>query len=374
MLKKIFIISSVLLLVISVFFGIYMIAFKESDTINKKKIVKEDTEDITTLLSEKITNITSDPIVSAAIGPDGKTLRYYDALDGRIWTMTLRGTNKEVLLSETKGAPIDVKWSRSGDSAIIKYDNGEIFTYNYATGVSSKLRDGMDDVVWAGVNNKILYKYYDELIKERSLNIANSDGTDWKKITNLPFRYTSFTQIPSSTLAAFWPTADANTATELFTVSTISKSEPKKIFTDKKGADFLFAPNGKNILVSSILDSNKSVTLGVMDSTGQNYNDLLVPTITKKSVWSRDGKMVYYAQPTNVPQDVIWPNDYDEKKFTTKDTFYKMDIETGKKERIIELDEIVEKIDAVDLFLSPAEDVLFFKNRTNNLLYRLNLE
>jgi len=326
------------------------------------------------MLSEKITNVTSDPIIAATIGPDGKTVRYYDALDGRVWTMTLRGTNKEVLLSETKGVPISVKWSYSGDSAIIKYDNGEIITYNYVTNASNKLRDGMDDVVWAGVNDKILYKYYDESTKERSLNIASSDGTNWKKLADLPFRHTSFAQIPSSTLAVFWPSADANTMTELFTVSTISKHDPKKIFTDRNGVDFLFAPNGKKVLVSSISDNGKSLTIGIMDNTGQNYNDLMVPTITKKSTWSKDGKKVYYAQPTNVPQDTVWPNDYNDKKFTSQDTFYKMDIETGKKERIIELDEITEKVDAVDLFLSPAEDVLFFKNRTNNLLYRLILE
>jgi hypothetical protein len=189
----------------------------------------------------------------------------------------------------------------------------------------------------------------------------------------LPFRYTTFTQIPSSTRATFWPTADANIVTELFTTSTINTDNSRQIFTGKNGADFLFSPNGKNVLVSSVSNNGASPTIGIMSSDGKNYNDLQVPTITKKSVWARDGKTVYYAQPNNVPKNVTWPNDYNEKKFTTQDTFYKIDTTTGKKERVIELDEITEKIDAVDLFLSPSEDILFFTNRTNNLLYKLSL-
>jgi len=372
-LKKIFIIASILLLVVAVFFGIYTVAFKSNNNKISKNKTKVEDLNIEEMLSQKIMNVTSDPIIAATIGPDGNTVRYYDALDGRVWTMTLRGTNKEVLLGNMEGIPQSVKWSKSGDAAILGYDNGEVFVYNHATNTSNKLRDGMDDVVWGNMNNKILYKYYDQTSKERSLNIANADGTNWKKLADLPFRYTTFTQIPSSTRATFWPTADANIVTQLFAISTINVNNPKQIFTGRSGANFLFSPDGKNILVSSVSNNGASPTIGIMNSDGKDYNDLQVPTIIKKSVWARDGKTVYYAQPNNVPNNVTWPNDYNDKKFTTQDTFYKMDTTTGKKERIIELDEITEKIDAVDLFLSPSEDILFFTNRTNNLLYKLSL-
>ncbi len=371
--KKIFIISSVLLLIVLVFFGVYTIAFKNGSDVKTKKETQKPIVDIEPIVSEKVINITSDPIVSATVGSDGETIRYYDAVDGRAWTMTTRGTNKEVLVAKTKGIPLKAQWSQNGESVILTYKNGEIYVYNHTTGVEHKLRDGMDDVVWAGVGGKILYKYYDKNTKERSLNIANADGTNWKKIANIPFRYATFVQIPSSILAAFWPTAKSNISTQLFTTSTIYEGEPHKIFEGKNGADFLFSPNGKKVIVSSVQNNGKKITLGVMDADGKNYNDLIVPTIVQKVVWSKDGKTVYYAQPNDVPSNVVWPDDYNTKKFTTHDTFYKMDVTTGKKERIIELDEITEQLDATDLFLSPAEDVLFFTNRVNGLLYRLNL-
>jgi Tol biopolymer transport system component len=371
-LKKIFIISSILLLFLLVFFGIYTIAFKKETV---QKVQRDDTDgfDIENLMSEKMTNITSDSVISATIGPDGETVRYYDALDGRVWTMTLRGTNKEVLSGETRGVPENVKWSADGASAILTHADGTISVYNHATNVSSDLRSGMDDVVWAGVSGKIIYKYYDEASKERSLNIANADGSNWKKLADLPYRYTDFVQIPSSILAAFWPRAGSENASELFTVSTINAGEPKKIYSAVRGTDYLFSPDGKNILVSSPSADGSTITLGVMGASGQEYTDLMIPTLVSKAVWSRDGKSVYYALPNDVPDNTMWPTDYTEKKFYSQDTFFKLDVETGKKTRIIELDEIKESVDATGLFLSPAEEYLFFINRENDLLYRLNL-
>lgn len=373
--KKIFVISTIFLLILGVFFGIYTIAFKPQGGVNvaNDDIKGSDTGhvDIADVVGQKMTNITSDSVVSAAFGPNNDTIRYVSGVDGRVWTMTLRGSNKEVLMNEVNGVPQSVKWAPGGDMAIAKYADGKNVVYNYATKTKNVLRDGMDDVVWTVTDGKILYKYYDAASKERSLNIAHADGTNWKKIADIPFRYASFVQVPSSILAAYWPMQDTDTASELLTVSTINESDPKKIFSGLYGADYLFSPNGKKVLVSSL--SNGHVTLGIMDSSGANYVDLMVPTLVSKVVWSKDNKTVYYAQPTNLEQGNFVLNDYTTKKFMTKDTFYKMDTESGKKERIIDLEEIKEEVDATQLFLSPAEDVVFFINRANQLLYKISI-
>jgi hypothetical protein len=371
--KKIFIISTVFLLVLVVFFGIYIFAFKKDDVEKIKTVDEENNFELVDLVSEKMVNITSDSVLAAAIGPGGETIRYYDGVSGRAWTMTLRGTNREVLDSEVMGVPKNVTWSNDGVSAILTYENGDIYIYNHATKSNHKLRPGMDSVTWAGISGKILYKYYDDSAKERSLNIANADGSNWKKLADIPYRYVDFTQIPSSILAAFWPQRDRDVQSVLHTVSTINIDDVKEVFGDRIGADYLFSPNGKKALVSSVSMDGKNVTLGVINANGTEYTDLLVPTIVDKVVWSYDSESIYYALPNNVPENVVWPNDYDAGLFTTQDTFFKSDISTGKKTRIIELEEITESVDARQLFLSPSEDALYFINKKNNLLYRLNL-
>ncbi len=364
-----------MLLISLIFFGIYMVAFNDKAVITKKEVIDDSKyiEDFDGMTSSDITNITSEPIISATIGPDKDSIYYANSLYGDIEKMTLRGANKEKIYREELGVPKKVLWASDSNMAIISYENGENFVRNYETGESIKLRNGMDNVVWTATGNRILYKYYNLDLNERTLNIANYNGDKWKKIANLPFRYADFISIPSSIFVAFWPVDKHDLETKLLTTNTINESNVTEIFSGKNGASFLYAPDGEHILMSSVFNGGKNITLGVFDSNGNNYNDFKIPTIIKKVVWSKDGKTVYYAQPTNIPNDVIWPEDYYENKFTTQDTFYKLDIESGKKERLIEYDEIKEKLDAVDLFLSPAEDALFFINKINGLLYKLKL-
>ena len=67
------------------------------------------------------------------------------------------------------------------------------------------------------------------------------------------------------------------------------------------------------------------------------------------------------------------PDDYQNNKFNTSDTFWKMDIATGEKERIIEAVDIKEKYDSSSLFLSATEDALYFINKRDHKLYRISL-
>ncbi|MCX6765406.1 MAG: hypothetical protein NT136_00305 [Candidatus Moranbacteria bacterium] len=46
---------------------------------------------------------------------------------------------------------------------------------------------------------------------------------------------------------------------------------------------------------------------------------------------------------------------------------------TGKKDRIVELEDMKGSLDASHLFLSPSEEELFFINRIDGKLYGINL-
>lgn len=373
--KKIFIISTILLLATSVFFGIYYIVFKPKDAVVSEKsaiIEKAQEKDLTDVLSEKITNITSERVLGYGFGPNGDTIRYVDVLSGKPWTMTVRGTNREEIPVQTDGVPMAAQWSVDGDGLVMQYADGTIAVHEISAQKKTILRDGMDDVVWSQIPGKILYKYYDAQSAERSLNFSNADGTQWKKIADLPFRTTRFVQIPSSIFALFWEQGAHDTTTELYHVSTATSGDPQKIFDGKRGADFVPSPTGERILMSVINDAG-TTTLATIDVRGKNYTDLQVPTIVAKTVWAHDGMHVYYAQPTDVPQNAKMPDDYFAKKFTTHDTFYKMDVTTGKKERIVNLEAITQQFDAIDLRLSTSGDALFFINRADGLLYRITL-
>jgi hypothetical protein len=86
-----------------------------------------------------------------------------------------------------------------------------------------------------------------------------------------------------------------------------------------------------------------------------------------------NNKALYCALPGEIPASAIMPNDYDQEKFHTADTFWKIDTTTGEKSRIVDLNKITSKYDATKLFLNANESLLFFTNRTDGKLYKITL-
>jgi len=381
--KKIFIISLVLLIVVMVFLGIYNIAFKKSEEpvireADQKEQIKKTmpAAEVGVIKSEKITAISSIEVVGAVFDKKNDAILYYSAKDGTTWKSDPNGKNI-MQTSQTKVLGIkNVLWSPDKSKVLTTVEKeGKLVFYEYDT-IAQKaveLKNGLDTAVWDNMGAKILYKYFDQTTKIRTLNIANPDGSDWQKITDIDFRNISISRIPLTSLVSFWnyPLADAET--QLMSVGVAVGDEPRTIFKGKFGADYSWSPNGSLALISSLNEKDgKKITLGTVNLKGE-YNDLNIPTVVSKAVWSSDSKIIYYAVAGGIPETAIMPNDYYDGKFTTKDTFWKLDITTGKKERLVEPEDVSAVYDANNLFLSPTEDTLYFINKIDGKLYKIAL-
>lgn len=378
--KKLFIISSVLLGITLLFLGVYNFAFKKDTPVVSQSAEKiSQTEDskkiVTEKKSEKIVAMIEQQIVGAVLDKKNEEIRYYDVQNGTAWVISEEGKGKRQL-SETKISGLrNVIWSPDKNKVLTTIEkNGQnvFFEYDYSLQKSIQMKDGADTVVWDNTGTKIFYKYYNESDNTRSLNIANPDGSGWQKIADIEHRNLLIASIPLSSLVSFWNFPNSKEETKLQVVGAIG-GETKTILTGKFGADYLWSPDGSRALVSSISEiDGKKITLGLVSVNGE-YVDLKIPTIVSKCTWSVDGKTIYYALPGNIPAEAIMPNDYQENKFNTNDTFWKINIEKGESQRIIETVDISGKYDSSNLFLSSVEDALYFTNRTDKKLYRLSL-
>jgi hypothetical protein len=144
---------------------------------------------------------------------------------------------------------------------------------------------------------------------------------------------------------------------------------------DKKyGADYLWAPNGKQILLSTVGSrASADTSLSLINENGGELKNLALPTLVSKAAWAKDSKTLYYALPGDIPSESVLPNDYYQKPLYSKDTFWKIDTETGQKSRLLELSEATAALDSTNFFLSSKEDYLFFIDRKTNRLYRIEL-
>ena len=77
--------------------------------------------------------------------------------------------------------------------------------------------------------------------------------------------------------------------------------------------------------------------------------------------------------PGNIPESAILPNDWQAGKIQTADTFWKLEIATGKKDRLVETDKINGSFDILNPFLSQDEKTLFFVNKADGKLYKLGI-
>jgi len=372
--KKIFLTSSALLAIVLVFWGIYNLSFSSkiplTATPNPITAPASPTAPVA-----KINLVSEDSVLSPIIDPATATIKYYSQATGQVFQVDFDGTNKKTLSPNKLADLNNVFWSADGTKVISKFIKDgapTFFHYDYTTKKGVKLKDNLDTVVWQN-NNKIFYKYYNPQTKERSLNMANPDGSGWLKISDLPYKNLSIAPIPRTGLVSYWNSPDAFFETTLESTPVIG-GEKKLIFKGKFGADYLWNSNGSNVLISHSDQKNGSqMELAVINDAGGEYKNLAIQTFISKCAWSKDNKTFYYALPSSFPSSLILPNDYQEKKFATRDSFWRVNIPTGEKTRLLGLDKITDDFDATGLFLNADESMLFFSNRTDGKLYRIDL-
>jgi len=375
--KKVFIISAVLLLVTLIFLGIYNFAFKKETVVAVPKSLTNPIEESGASIptpTEKIKAISDSGVIGPVFDKKNGEIKYYDAATSFVWKMNPDGSKKQQISSTSVLGLKKVLWSQDLNRVLTvteKDGKNFFYMYDYTTKQGTLLKSGLDTAVWDNLGVKIFYKYFDEKTAQRSLNISNSNGGDFHKIADIIFRNISIAPVPLTSAVSFWNFPNQSEET-LFQSVGVDGGEPKTILKGQYGADYLWAPDGSRALVSSLKNKeNKMVTLGIVFQNGI-YQDLNIPTLVSKCTWSMDSKTVYYALPGGIPTESIMPNDYQENKFNTDDTFWKLEVATGRKERVIEASEINGKYDSSQLFLAPEEDGLYFINRADKKLYLIS--
>jgi hypothetical protein len=373
--KKIFIGSSVLFALLLIFLGIYNFAFKNtSPAAPAAKTVVQTTVDKKSSAA-RVTALSDEAVLTPAIDMEKSLIRYYSKDTGKTYQIDLDGSNKKTLSDKTLPGLADVIWSPDGTKVISKFiQDGatKFFYYNYSTNTGVPLKNNLDTVVWQN-NNKIFYKYFDAATQERTLNIANPDGTSWNKIANLDYKNISIAPIPRTGLVSFWNSQDASLETA-FASAPVLGGDQTSILKGFFGVDYLWNATGNTVLFSHSDQKNGSkIQLGIMNDHGGEFKNLGVATFVSKSVWSKDGKTIYYALPSSFPDNIVLPNDYVNKTITTDDSFWKLNTSTGEKTRILDIGQSVGKIDAQNLFMNADESILFFINKLDGKLYRLDL-
>lgn len=377
--KKLFIISSVLFGVFLLFFLIYNFLFKNnplSGKVPNMTVVKNDTakeearkEDLSALAIAPLT----DEEGTALFFDASDHALFYLAPSERLLKEIFMATGSPKTVTSLPFEPRDILWAPQGRQALIKKSDTEWALFTRETKEVKLLKSGIESPAWTSLGDAIVYKYYDADSKTRTINIANPDGSDWKQIRETKHQFLEMRALPKSSSMAIWNRGNAFEQTDLRMLPVVG-GDARSVFASNFGADYLFAPNGKTILVSSLVEKGGTgISLATINAQGGGYRNLFIPSFAGKAVWSKDSRVLYYALPGSVPAGSILPNDYYRKPILTSDTFWKVDTEKGESSRIVDTNDIDRSYDAESMVLDTDETMLFFRNRHDGRIYRIHL-
>jgi hypothetical protein len=377
--KKIFIASTLILLIILLLWGVYSLSFKQipepNESVVPVTIINETSTQPAISKNTAIKALTDEAILAPVLSPNGDSIKYYTKANGNIFEVDILSNSKKALSTAEFSNLAGIAWSPDTSKVILRFPidslSSKFSLYDYSENKTSLLAPGMNSIIWQN-NNKIIYKYPDKKEIEQTLNIADPDGSNWKKIITLPIRDARIAIIPKTGLVSFWDKPDSLTQATIFSVPAFGE-ETKVITKGKFGADYLWSADGNFLLESSVETTGATkLQLSIMNSIGGEYKTLGIPTLVSKCAWSKNNTIIYYALPSSIPAGATMPNDYNDAKFNTSDTFWKVNITTGEKTRLVSLDKIDQAYDATELFLSQDESSLFFVNRIDGKLYQLS--
>ena len=376
-LKKIFFLSLFVFVLSLLFWGIYKLSFKSAPSTSTSATSDKKTS-ASPVSVAPISQVSEETLLAPTLSVDGASINYFSANSKQFMQMDFYGKNQKSLATQSFSNVSDAFWSIDKSKLILKIgknnnDTPAFYFFDLNSGKNTPLKNDLDQVVWQTNANRILYKYYDAGKKERTLNISDPDGSNWTKIADLPYKNLSVAQIPKTGLISFWNSGDAYSQTNLQSLPLVGGAT-KTILATGFGTDYLWSPSGNWALVSRTDSQGGSkMELGVMNANGGEYKSLGIPTFITKCVWAADEKTIYYALPGGIPDNSVLPNDYKGNKFQTTDTFWKINIKTGEKTRLIETKDITEQYDASQIFINKSESLLFFVNKLNGKLYKVSL-
>jgi hypothetical protein len=319
--------------------------------------------------------ISQEAVISPTLSSDKTQIVYYSRIDGTVWQSNFDGSNLKQISSGILDNLIDVIWAPDkGETINVFQDNlGNVskYFYNFSTNKALPLNKYIQDINWSPESNKVAYQYHNEFTNDNNISTANPDGSGFSNILTTRMK-DLIIEWPKGSELFLRERPSGLVQSSLYSLNTLSRSFAKVIL-EIYGFSIKWSPDGQKLLYSKTSSNGKNIKIFIANRNGSNEKSAKINTLAEKCVWSQDPRIIYCAIPKNITDANILPDDFYKGTFAANDEFWKIDIETSEKTKLLQGDEVSEIYDAIDLFLSPEESYLFFINKVNGLLYSIKL-
>lgn len=325
----------------------------------------------------KIKPISQEKVLAPTLSADKTKVIYYAQRNGNVWQSAFDGTSLIKTSSVVLADLVDIIWSPDKTKVISIYQDtlGTItkFSYDYETNKVSPLNIYVQEIDWSPSSDKILFQYTKEAEDNNHLGISNPDNTEWQNVYEPKMKDTNLNWLGTETEIAFYEKPSGVVTSSLFLFNLVTE-ESTKVLSEIYGLAVKWSPQGDKFIFTKTNEEGKNLYLRVALKDGSAEANINVSTFVDKCVWSQDNRTVFCAIPKNISGTETLPDDYYKGNFISDDEFWKINLETAENTSLIEpWERTAETYDAIDLFLSPLEDYLFFVNKKDGLLYSIEL-
>lgn len=280
------------------------------------------------------TELTTGSVYNVVLGADGASMNYYNASDGRFYTIDEDGN--VVALSDAQFPDAEnVEWNKDSNKALIEFPDGSNIIFNFDTEKQVTLPAHWEDFDFSPVSDEVIAKSIALDPNNRWLVVTSDDGSKTTSIQALGENEdkVDVNWSPNDQVVAFADTSDAvQGGVDRNVIYPVGKNQEnyKGLVVEGLGFDSLWSPSGKQLLysVAGSYSDNKPL-LWMVDATsatmGDNRQSLGLNTWVDKCAWS-SSSTIYCAVPLELPPNAgLQRSLYD----NNPDALYKLDLSTG---------------------------------------------
>lgn len=315
------------------------------------------------------TELTTGPIYNAVLSADGESMNYYNAGDGRFYTIDEDGN--VVALSNTQFPDAQsVDWNKDSNKALIEFPDGSNIVYNFDSEKQVTLPQHWEDFDFSPISDELVAKSIALDPSNRYLVVTSDDGSQTTSIQALGENEdkVDVNWSPNDQVVAFADTSNAiQGGLDRNVIYPVGKNKEnfKGLVVEGLGFDSLWSPSGKQLLYSVTGDySQNKPLLWIVDATsstmGDNRRSLGINTWVDKCTWS-SSSVIYCAVPLELPPNAgLQRSVYDDEP----DALYKLDLSAGTSTLVaIPAEETVMN----SLQVSDDGSLLYFTNTSGQL-------